>query len=285
MAVYKLIAEAESAAHGVPVTEIHFHEVGTLDAVADITAVCLLLHELEPDEIVVSPIALGGGQVRCAHGILPVPAPATAHILRGLPVHGGPFDQELTTPTGAALIKHFANRFGDMPLMTPARVGYGMGTKDFPAANCVRAILGESGGKTDSVTVFSFNVDDMTAEEMGFAMERLFEGGALEVYTVACGMKKSRPGTLFRVMARPEDAERILGLIFRHTTTIGVRESETRRRILERRTEERSTPFGTMRVKISAGDGVRRRKYEYEDLARAARETGMSLYEVRNDLG
>ena len=191
MAVYGLIAEAESHAHGVPVTEIHFHEVGTLDAVADVTAVCLLMHRLAPDEVVVSPVHVGSGQVHCAHGILPVPAPATAFILRGVPIYGGSVRGELCTPTGAALLKHFATRFGAMPAMQVESIGYGMGKKDFEAANCVRAMLGETESRGDTVLELSCNVDDMTAEAIGFAMERLFAGGALEVYTVPIGMKKS----------------------------------------------------------------------------------------------
>ncbi len=142
--VYGLIARAESHAHGVPVTEIHFHEVGTMDAVADVTAVCLLMDRLAPERVIVSPVHVGSGQVRCAHGILPVPAPATAHILTGVPIYGGKIKGELCTPTGAALLRHFADSFGDMPVMTLLRVGYGMGTKDFEAANLVRAMLGEA---------------------------------------------------------------------------------------------------------------------------------------------
>lgn len=144
LSVYGLIAQAESHAHGVPVTEIHFHEVGTMDAIADVTAVCLLMDRLAPEQVVVSPVHVGCGQVRCAHGILPVPAPATAHILTGAPIYGGKIRGELCTPTGAALLKHFASRFGDMPVMTLQAVGYGMGTEDFEAANCVRAMLGEA---------------------------------------------------------------------------------------------------------------------------------------------
>lgn len=144
LAVYSLIAEAESHAHGVPVSQVHFHEVGAMDAVADITAVCLLMDRLAPEQVVASPVHVGCGQVRCAHGILPVPAPATAHILTGVPIYGGKIEGELCTPTGAALLKHFATGFGGMPVMTLQRVGYGMGAKDFEAANCVRAMLGEA---------------------------------------------------------------------------------------------------------------------------------------------
>lgn len=144
LAVYGLIAEAESHAHGKPVEEIHFHEVGTMDAIADVTAVCMLIHELAPEQIIVSPVHVGSGQVRCAHGILPVPAPATAHILRGVPTYGGSIRGELCTPTGAALLKHFADRFGNMPVLTVEKIGYGMGKKDFEAANCVRTMWGEA---------------------------------------------------------------------------------------------------------------------------------------------
>ena len=285
LAVYGLIAEAEGHVHGKPITEIHFHEVGTMDAIADVTAVCLLMEELSPDEVVVSPIHVGSGQVKCAHGILPVPAPATAYILRDVPIYGGKIQGELCTPTGAALLKHFASRFGDMPIMKTEAIGYGMGKKDFQAANCVRAMLGETADKTDIVLELSCNVDDMTAEEISFATERLFDGGANEVYTVPIGMKKSRPGTLIRVMCKEQDREKMLGLLFQHTTTIGVRETVTQRYVLDRNMETVQTPYGEVRCKRSSGYGVSRMKYEYEDLARIAREQGMSLEEVRGKIG
>ena len=284
MAVYGLIAEAESHAHGVPVTDIHFHEVGTMDAIADITAVCLLMDRLSPDEVVVSPIHVGSGQVRCAHGVLPVPAPATAYILKDVPIYGGAVKGELCTPTGAALLKHFAARFCDMPVMKVQAVGYGMGKKDFEAANCIRAMLGETADKADVVSELSCNVDDMTAEEIGFAMEQLFAGGALEVYTIPIGMKKSRPGTLIRVMCREQDKEKILALIFKHTTTIGVRETQTQRYVLERKITAVDTLYGTVRRKDSTGYGVTRSKYEYDDLAKIAKERGMSLPELIRQL-
>ena len=281
MSVYSLIADAESQVHGVPVTDIHFHEVGTMDAIADVTAVCLLMDEIAPDEVVVSPVHVGSGQVECAHGILPVPAPATALILKGVPIYGGEIKGELCTPTGAALLKYFATRFGAMPAMTVDAIGYGMGRKDFPAANCVRALIGESEDKTDMVSELSCNVDDMTAEEIGFATERLLEGGANEVYTVPVGMKKNRPGTLIRVMCDPDDVDRMVRLIYRYTTTIGVRETQTRRYILDRRIDTADTPYGSVRIKTSTGYGVTRKKYEYDDVARIAKEKGMSIAEVR----
>lgn len=281
MAVYGLIAQAESQAHGVPVTDIHFHEVGTMDAVADITAVCLLMDRLAPDRVEASPVHVGSGQVHCAHGILPVPAPATAHILRDVPIYGGQIQGELCTPTGAALLKHFAVQFGPMPMMRTQAVGYGCGRKDFEAANCVRAMLGEAGDGTDEVCVLSCNLDDMTAEGVGFAMERLFEAGALDVYTIPIGMKKSRPGVLLQAICLTQDRQAVTGALFRHTTTLGVRESVSRRHVLERELQRLDTPWGPVRKKVSSGYGVSQVKYEYEDLARVAREQSVSLDEAR----
>ena len=281
MAVYGLIAEAESYVHGVPVTEIHFHEVGAMDAIADITAVCMLMERLSVDEVVVSPVHVGSGQVRCAHGILPVPAPATAYILRDVPVYGGSVRGELCTPTGAALLKHFAARFGNMPMMKVQDIGYGMGKKDFDAANCVRVMLGETADKADEICELGCNVDDMTGEAVGFAMDRLFEAGALDVYTVPIGMKKSRPGTLIKVMCRESDKEKIIETVFKYTTTIGIRENMMKRHVLDRHIETVETEHGPVRCKLSTGYGVTRKKYEYDDIARIAREKGISIEAVR----
>lgn len=281
MAVYRLIAEAESHVHGVSADEIHFHEVGTMDAVADITAVCMLMERLAPQQVIVSPIHVGSGQVQCAHGILPVPAPATAYILRDVPVYGGSIRGELCTPTGAALLVHFASQFGEMPVMRTQAIGYGMGKKEFAAANCVRALLGETAEEKETVVELHCNMDDMTAEEIGFASEQLFASGALEVYTIPAGMKKSRPGTLLSVMCREADRDRMLELLFQHTTTLGVREQTSRRYTLARRMETVETPAGAVRKKVSEGYGVTREKYEYEDLAAIARREGISLQEAR----
>ena len=281
IAVYRTIAEAESKVHGRPVEEVHFHEVGAMDAVADVTAVCLLMHETAPDETVVSPVHVGSGTVRCAHGILPVPAPATELILRGCPVYSVGIRGELCTPTGAALLVRFADRFGPMPPMRTERTGYGMGKKDFPQANCLRAFLGTGEGSTDNIIELSCNVDDMTGEAVGFAMERLLEAGARDVYTVPIGMKKNRPGLLLRVMCRPADRERMLSLLFRHTTTIGVRESAMTRYVLDRREEILATPYGEIRQKISSGYGAVRTKLEFEDLKKIALSRGISLAEAQ----
>ena len=281
MAVYGLIAKAEGAAHGMPVTEIHFHEVGTMDAVADITAVCLLMDRLRPDQVIASPVHVGSGQVRCAHGILPVPAPATAYLLKGVPVYGGSIRGELCTPTGAALLKHFVTRFGEMPVMETERIGYGMGKKDFEAANCVRAMLGRSEGSADEVLELSCNIDDMTGEAAGFAMEQIFAAGALDVYTVPIGMKKSRPGILLRALCHGTEKEAVIRAMFGHTSTIGIRECRVGRYVLERRMETLHTPWGEVRRKISAGYGTERKKLEAEDLCRIAREKGVGMEEAR----
>lgn len=282
--VYDLLAEAESQVHGRPINEIHFHEVGSLDAIADITAVCLLMERLAPDEVVVSPVHVGSGYVACTHGSLPVPTPATALLLRDVPIYGGRISGELCTPTGAALLKYFATRFGDMPLMKMQAIGYGMGKKDFEFANCVRAMLGQTAGQTDDIVELSCNVDDMTAEEISFAAECFFEAGAQEVYTVPIGMKKSRPGTWIRVMCRREDREKMVRLLFAHTTTLGVREAVMRRYVLDRRLETVQTGYGAVRCKKSFGYGVSRVKYEYDDLSRIAKEQHMTLEQVRRCL-
>ena len=319
LSVYTLIAEAESKAHDKPVSEIHFHEVGTMDAIADIASVCLLLHRLAPDEIVASPVHVGSGQVKCAHGILPVPAPATAYLLQDIPMYGGQIQGELCTPTGAALLKQFVTRFGQMPLMTPKQTGYGMGKKDFEAANCIRAILGESGVASDSATVgelrdtvceLACNVDDITGEDIAFAVETFLRNGALDAFTIPCTMKKGRPGVLLTVLCRENDQQKIAEMILQHTTTLGVRATIRDRWILQRSeskhmifgsltpdTEESSAPdssavsddpmaffesAGTaIRCKTSTGYGVNRSKYEYDDLVKIAREHGLTLQQVR----
>ena len=284
LAVYNLIAEAESRVHGVPVQQIHFHEVGAMDAVADITAVCLLMREIRPDQVIVSPVSVGSGTVRCAHGILPAPAPATALLLEGMPIQAGNVQGELCTPTGAALLKYFADDFGSLPVMRVQKTGYGMGKKDFSQANCLRVMLGETSDQTDAIAELKCNIDDMTGEEIGFAMEQLLSGGALDVFTTPIGMKKNRPGVLLSVLCRAGDREKMVRLIFRHTTTLGIRENLQNRYTLERRTQTVSTPCGAVRQKISSGYGVQRQKAEYEDIAAIAREQGLSIAQVREML-
>ena len=284
LAVYRRIAEAESKVHGTTVDQIHFHEVGTLDALADVVGVCLLMHLLAPEKVYASSVHVGCGRVKCAHGILPVPAPATALLLSGVPIYGGAIQGELCTPTGAALLTHFVTKFGELPAMRLLKSGYGMGTKDFPAANCVRAMLGEQDAPTEEILELSCNLDDCTGEAIGFAMERLLDAGALDVYWTSVGMKKNRPGILLTCMCRPLDREKMVELLFRHTTTLGVRESAFRRYTLSRESKTIQTPDGDIRVKVSTGYGVAREKPEFEDLAKIARKTGKSLSELQRSI-
>ena len=279
-AVYGIIAEAESRVHGRPVSEIHFHEVGTMDAVADVVSVCLLMEKLSVDEVIASPVHVGSGHVHCMHGVLPVPAPATALILKDVPCYGGRIRGELCTPTGAALLKHFVTRFGDMPVMRTQRVGYGMGKKDFEWANCLRAFLGESEGKREGIARLECNVDDMTGEEIGFAMDMLFKAGACDVYTQPVGMKKSRPGVMLSVICLPGDADRLAGVMMKHTSTLGVRREDLSRYVLDRSLETVQTPCGPARIKTAAGMGVKRSKVEYDDAAALAEKSGSTLREA-----
>lgn len=282
LCVYGLIADAESHAHGVPVSNVHFHEVGAMDAVADVVAVSYLLHELAPDEIVCSPVHVGSGTVQCAHGVLPVPAPATAWILRGIPIYGGQIQSELCTPTGAALLKHYTTRFSDLPAMVTHSIGYGMGKKDFAQApNCVRAMLGETSEPAQKVCELLCNVDDMTGEAIGFALERFLEAGALDAYTVPIGMKKSRPGVLVCLMCLEQNKDEMMRQMFTHTTTLGVRVRSFDRHTLRRETQTVDTLYGPVRVKKSQGYGVSREKFEYEDLARIAKEQNISFSQAQ----
>ncbi len=284
LAVYSIIAEAESKVHGAPVTEIHFHEVGMMDALADITAVCLLIDRLSPERIIASPVHVGSGHVKCAHGILPVPAPATAYILRDVPIYGGKITGELCTPTGAALLKYFVSQFGEMPVMQVSAMGYGMGKKDFPVTNCVRVMLGETEADVDFVTELSCNLDDMTGEVIGFAVEQFFRAGALDVYTIPIQMKKSRPGILLTVMCYARNSKQMIRQIFQHTTTLGVRENISRRYTMSRSIKTIPTDYGKVRKKISVGYGVTKEKYEYEDIANIAREEKLSIAEVSEQI-
>lgn len=287
MAVYQLIAEAESTVHNTPIENIHFHEVGTMDAVADITAVCYLINKINPDVIYASPVHVGKGTVKCAHGILPVPAPATALILTGIPIYSREeINGELCTPTGAALLKHFVKEFKPMPVLTVEKIGYGMGMKDFPVANCLRAILGESEqAQTGTVTELDFNVDDMTGEEIGYLTEKLLENGANEVFVTPVYMKKNRPGNLITVLCRTEKEEEFVRTIFQLTSTVGIRKSVKERFVLDRNIEKVKTSLGTVRKKVSSGYGVTRTKFEYEDLAKIADKKGMSIREIRKKIG
>lgn len=283
-AVYSLLAEAEAAVHGGQVENIHFHEVGSLDALADILSVCRLMYELSPESVLASPVNVGGGTVRCAHGVLPVPAPAAEYLLRGIPCFSGQVKHELCTPTGAALLKHFVSQFCDMPVMTVARTGHGTGSKNFETANILRVMLGETGGADDSVAELVCNIDDMSAEDLGFALEQLFAAGALDAYFTNIGMKKCRPGVMLTCLCRENVKQDIIKCIFKHTTTLGIREHECRRYTLTRQIIRADTPHGSVRIKVSEGYGVRREKPEHDDLARLSRETGLSISQLRKSL-
>lgn len=284
-AVYTEIAKAESAVHGREVGEVHFHEVGAMDAVADVVGVSWLLDMLAPEGIVVSPVRTGFGQVRCAHGILPVPAPATALILEDIPVFAGDIEGEMTTPTGAALVRAIAGSFGEMPAMRMSAVGYGMGTRDFPAANCVRAVLGESDERGADVAEIFCTLDDVTAEDLGYAQEALLAAGALDVFTASVGMKKGRPGTLLCCLCDYGRREEFARLMLMHTPTLGVRIYTPERMKLHRSVETVETEFGAVRIKRGSGFGIEKSKPEYDDLSRIARKTGLTIAEVRRRIG
>lgn len=279
--VYRLIAEAEAKVHGCKMDNIHFHELGTLDAIADVVTVCTLLEELAPERICAGKVHVGCGTVKCAHGLLPVPAPATAQLLCGVPTYSDGLEGELCTPTGAALLKYFVSSFGPQPEMRTEKLGIGAGKKDLARPNCLRVLLGES---EDEVTELICNVDDMSGEDVGFALETFMAQGALDAWWQPIGMKKSRPGMLLGVLCRVSDRERMLELIFRHTSTIGVREALCHRYILKREGVMLETPWGQIRGKRSEGFGAEKIKAELDELASLALSEDISLAELRKAL-
>lgn len=281
--VYELLAEAEAKVHGKDVLEIHFHEVGMKDALIDIASVVYLMNKLKVDKVVVSPVNVGFGKVKCAHGILPVPAPATAELVKGIPTYAGRFEGELLTPTGAALLKYYADEFSYQPLMNVIKCGYGTGNKNFESANVVKAVLGEVTDEliSENVIELNCNVDDMSAEDMAYATKALIENGAKDAFVTPVIMKKGRSGMLLTVLCSAIDKERFVSLIFKHTSTIGIRVKETERIILNRHEETVHTKLGDVRVKYSEGYGVKREKPEFEDLRRLAEENNISVAEAR----
>ena len=281
--VYHMIAEAESAVHKEDISVLHFHEVGMLDGIADVVGVALAMHEIQAERIHVSAIASGGGTVHCAHGILPVPAPATAILLSGMPWYHGNIESELLTPTGAALLKYYGDEFGQDPVMTMNKTGYGFGAKEFERLNCVRVFVGEM-EYHGSVVELTCNLDDMSPEAVAHAMGVLFEAGALDVYTVNANMKKNRPGLVFTCMCRQDDMEKMRDLMFLHLSTLGIRITSCVRHALKRHVKNVSTSYGDVRIKYSQGYGVQREKIEYEDLARISKETGKSIEQIRNEI-
>lgn len=281
--VYNIIADAEGKVHNTDAAVVHFHELGMLDAVADIVVCSLLIDKLAVEKIIVSPINVGSGTVNCAHGILPVPAPATAEILTGVPYYKSNVDGELCTPTGAAIIKAFGCEFSDMPCMAVEKLGYGIGSREFERANCVRVFLGESEeSPVDEIIELVCNIDDMTPEELSFATETLFNAGAVDVYTQPAYMKKSRLGMIYTVLCKKEIKSDIVKLIFKHTSTIGIREHICKRYVLDRKTEIVNTKSGALRKKVSTGYGFVKSKYEYDDLKRLAVEKNMSINQIKN---
>lgn len=279
--VYQIIAEAEAQVHGRDMEHVHFHEVGSIDALADVLGVCMLMNELAPEKVYASPVHVGSGTVKCAHGILPVPAPATELILRGIPIYSGNIKSELCTPTGAALLKYYVNQFCPMPVMRVSKSGNGTGKKDFEAANIVRALLGETDEGSEVILELKCNLDDMEPEALAFALDRLFKLGALDVYFTNIGMKKCRPAVMLTCMCREADRENIIKGIFKHTTTLGIREYVCNRYTLKHEIYREDTPYGSVRIKKSCGWGVYREKYEYEDMASIAGENGLSLAETK----
>lgn len=308
--VYDRLAAAESKAHGLPVAEVHFHEVGMLDAIADISAACYLLDVLDVDQVLSSPVRTGFGHVHAAHGIMDIPAPATAYLLEGIPHFSGEIEGEMCTPTGAALLGELVDRFVDQVQSREVCKGYGMGYKDFPEPNCIRASLVVSDGATainvdpahrnhsepkqgcipgtcvqgQYITKLECNLDDMTGEELGLAMDEILLAGARDVFYTPIQMKKNRPGILLTVLVRESEKDAVIGSIFTHTKTIGIREDVMKRYVLERECETVETEFGPVSRKISRGYGVEKWKWEYEDLKRIVKETGLSLDEIKKRL-
>ena len=282
--VHAALSDVMSTIQGMNIPENVKRDAGEIyRIIADVVSVCLLMDRIKPDIVVASPVNTGSGTVHCAHGVMPVPAPAAALILTGIPVYNDEIKGELCTPTGAALLKYYVNEFGNMPLMRTERTGYGLGHKDFPRANCVRVMLGETeeADKTDRVTGLSCNVDDMTGEELGYAIDRLMEKGAKEAYVVPVVMKKSRPGYELNVLCDTSDREMMVREIFRLTSTIGIRETLYSRYVMDRTTGEMYTSYGRVRVKESSGYGVTRRKFEYDDLKAIADKEGIGIGQAR----
>jgi len=284
--IFSRIAEAEGMVHGIKADEVHFHEVGAMDSIIDIVGAALAVESLQPVTVFCSPIPLGSGTAKTMHGIIPIPAPATVEILKGTPIASSSIPFELTTPTGAAIIKTLAQGFGPMPSMTIERTGYGAGKKDFrESANLLRVFMGEGAGNAgagrDNLVVLETNIDDMSPQIAGYLIERLLASGALEAYFTPVQMKKSRPGLLLTALCASEKSEALTDLIFAESTSIGVRSYPVSRRCLERSMEEIATQWGTIRVKVSVNRGVAVSvQPEYEDCRKAALAHGVPLKRV-----
>jgi len=277
--VFEVLGAAEAQVHGVPIEKVHFHEVGAVDSICDIAGACYALDLLDIEGVNCSAINTGSGTVEADHGTMPVPTPATALLLAGKPAYARGPETELTTPTGAALMAALASGFGALPPMRIAAQGFGAGTKDFPEmANMLRVMVGETSGAAESTTVsvLEANIDDCSPQVLGYAMERLFEAGALDVTLSPLVMKKQRPGNLLRVIATPETREDLVAIIFNETTTLGLRVYDAERRVQARVHETVETPFGPVRVKV----GEYGASPEYEDCRELALKTGVPLKEI-----
>lgn len=283
LAIFEALGRAEARVHGIDLDDVHFHEVGAVDAIVDVTAAAIALDVLGIDRVTCSPVALGHGTVESAHGRLPLPAPATLELLAGIPTVPAQVAWETVTPTGAAILRTIVDEFGVLPAMTVERIGYGAGN-DRPGAlpNVLRAVLGRGEGFSgDRIAVIETNLDDFVPEHFDYLMERLFEAGALDVSLQHLQMKKNRPGFLLRVLARPADRDALARIVFAESSAIGVRTLEWDRLVLERESARLATPFGAVRVKVVRGlDGRRDYSPEYDDCKRAARKTGVPLREV-----
>lgn len=283
IALFTRLGEAEAAIHGVPIEKVHFHEVGALDSIVDIVGAVWAIDQLGVAEIVASPLNVGSGTVETAHGRLPVPAPATLRLLEGAPVYSTGVPMELVTPTGALLVTGHATRFGPMPAMKPLRTGYGAGGRQIEGQpNVLRAVLGEVGTAAGAtVSVLECNIDDMNPQLFGAVLDRLYAAGALEVYFTPVQMKKNRPGTLLTVIIAPAGRAAALDVLFRETTTIGVRHHETVRECLAREVVTVATAYGDVRIKVSSRDGsVMTASPEFDDCARLATARHVPVKEV-----
>ena len=284
-ALFQTLGDAEAAIHGTSSEKVHLHEVGSLDSIIDIVGTVYALETLNVDRIVSSPLNVGGGTVTCAHGLYPVPAPATARLLRGAPVYSGHQQTELLTPTGALLVTSYAESYGPVPAMRVGQIGYGAGSKDVPdSPNVLRVLIGEadSTAPSHSVVVIEADIDDMNPQIFGALMDRLLAAGALDVFYTPIQMKKNRPGTLLTIVATPDARERLTSLVFRETTTIGVRYREMTRECLDRETISVETPLGAVRFKVARRNGeVLNASPEFDDCARIAEATGTPLKDVQ----
>jgi pyridinium-3,5-bisthiocarboxylic acid mononucleotide nickel chelatase len=283
--LFERLAEAEAAIHEIPVERIHLHEVGAIDSIVDIVGAVHGLEQLRAERIVSSPLNVGGGTVNCAHGVFPVPAPATARLLSGVPVYSGDVQMELVTPTGALIVTGYAESFGPMPPMTIAAIGYGAGDRDPERhPNVMRMIVGENASAAHSHRVVEIvcEIDDMNPQLFGPLMDRLHQAGALDVFYAAVQMKKNRPGTLVTVLARPEDRGKLSAILFSETTTIGVRYQEMMRECLERELVTVETPVGPVRFKVARRAGrVVNASPEFEDCAKIASEKQLPVKDVQ----